>query len=214
MTERNARRTIFTIGHSTHEIGAFMGLLQLHGIEAIADVRSRPYSRWQPQFNREELQSALKARGIAYVFLGKELGARSADPACYDEEGCVDYRKLAGTNLFQAGLRRVRDGARRMRMALMCAEKEPLECHRTILIGRELTRDGGSHVEHILASGALETHESAMKRLIGRKRPSRQQALLPFPMDEEWLDSAYSEQEKRIAYRDESRAKEAQGAGE
>src|SRR5580704_10880407 len=101
--------TVFTIGHSTHEQGHFIDLLGQHGITALCDVRSKPYSRMNPQFNREELEQALLAHDIAYRFLGKELGARSDDPACY-EEGKVQYTRLAQTELFRHGLKRVLSG--------------------------------------------------------------------------------------------------------
>ena len=100
MTESVKEETIYTIGHSTHEIENWISLLKRHRIEAVADVRSVPYSRWQPQFNRESLIDSLKTHGIAYVFLGKELGARTDDPECY-EDGRVKYRLLAKTKLFK-----------------------------------------------------------------------------------------------------------------
>ena len=129
--------TVFTVGHSTHALDDFLALLLRHGITAIADVRSSPYSRMNPQFNRETLHAALKGAGIAYVFLGAELGARSRDPDCY-EDGKVQYDRLARTAAFQRGLARVQQGAAQYRLALMCAEKEPLDCHRTILVARHL----------------------------------------------------------------------------
>ncbi len=207
MMKQKEVSTIYTIGHSSHEFNRFVALLKRHGIEAVADVRSTPYSRWQPQFNREDLESALKTKGIAYVFLGKELGARREDPACY-ESGRVKFRKIAQTALFQAGLQRVRDGSERMRVALMCAEREPLECHRTILVTRELVRSG-SKVAHILANGDVESHEIAMKRLFADMGLPEHEL---FRSEAELLDNAYAEQEKRIAYIDENLAKEAAGA--
>lgn len=155
---------IYTIGHSNHAIEKFLELLQRHQVEAVADVRSNPYSRWNPQYNRENLQSSLKAVGIHYVFLGRELGVRSENPDCY-VEGRLQYDLLAKTDLFQAGIARLKEGASKYRVALMCAEREPLECHRTILVARELeTR--GFNILHILANGDLETHGSAKDRLV------------------------------------------------
>jgi uncharacterized protein (DUF488 family) len=155
---------LYTIGHSNHPIERFLGLLQPHGITAVADVRSTPYSRFNPQFRREKLQAALAGVGIQYVFLGQELGARSQDPACYDAEGRVSYAKLARTELFRNGLQRLITGMADHRISLMCAEREPLECHRTILVARELVREGVP-VTHILADGTLESHEHALQRL-------------------------------------------------
>lgn len=154
---------ILTIGHSNHPIVRFIDLLRLHGVTAVADIRSAPYSRFNPQFNKEALERVLREHGIAYVFLGKELGARSSDPNCYDG-GQVRYERLAQTTQFHSGLARVTKGAKSHRIALMCAEKEPLECHRTLLVARELARQGVS-VSHIHGDGHLERHHTAMSRL-------------------------------------------------
>lgn len=154
---------IYTIGHSNHPLTHFLGLLQGQGVELLADVRSTPYSRFNPQFRREPLAESLAKGGIEYLFLGEELGARSKDRACY-EEGRVSYRKLAGTELFRSGIERLLAAAKTQTVAIMCAEKDPLDCHRTILVARELVK----HVEsiaHILATGEVESHEQAMGRL-------------------------------------------------
>jgi len=156
---------IYTVGHSNHPIEPFIRLLQPHGITALADVRSTPYSRFNPQFRREKLQAALATAGIQYVFLGEELGARSQDPAVYDANGRVSYALLAKTDLFRRGIARLKTGMAEHRISLMCAEREPLECHRTILVSRELVREGVP-VTHILADGSLESHERAMQRLV------------------------------------------------
>ena len=199
---------VFTIGHSTHEFDHFAGLLKQHRINAVADVRSTPYSRWRPQFNREKLAEALKAQGITYVFLGKELGARSNDPACY-ENGRVKYRRLAGAKLFRSGIQRVLDGSQRLNIALMCSEREPLDCHRTILVARELVSSGNKEVIHIHASGKLEAHGAAMQRLCGRLGLTEQNS---FWSPDELQDQAYAAQEEQIAYVDESRTGQAQEA--
>lgn len=188
--------TVFTIGHSTHPQERFIALLRQHGITALCDVRSKPYSRMNPQFNREELEEALLAHGIAYRFLGKELGARSDDPHCY-ERGKVQYGRLAETDLFKRGLKRVLRGMKDgFRVALMCAEKEPLECHRTILVARHLAALGVS-VTHIHADGSLESHDSALSRLARLVNLPEHDM---FHSREELLDGAYRRQEERIAY--------------
>src|SRR5437773_2453789 len=115
---------VFTIGHSAHDLEHFTALLVRHNVTAVADVRSMPYSRVNPQFNRETLKQHLLRAGIAYVFLGKELGARSEDPSCY-VNGKVQYGLLAETDLFRKGLDRVCVGMHKYRLALMCAEKDP-----------------------------------------------------------------------------------------
>lgn len=189
------RNIIFTIGHSTHEIERFLDLLQLNQISVIADVRSSPFSRFNPQFNRESLIKALADRSIQYVFLGKELGARSDDPACY-EGGKVQYRQLAKSVLFKTGIDRILRGIKEHRVALMCAEKEPLDCHRTILVSQELEKIGIS-VRHILADGSLELHNDSLFRLFDLLRLPSEDL---FRSTEELLAEAMALQESKIAY--------------
>lgn len=155
---------VYTIGHSTHPVKRLIELLHAHGVTAVADVRSQPYSRINPQFNRESLLADLRKAHIAYVFLGRELGARSEDPACYVNDK-VQYDLLARTAPFQEGLARIARGSDRYRVALMCAEKDPLTCHRTILVCRHLV-ERGINASHILESGQTESHEEAISRLL------------------------------------------------
>ena len=173
-------------------------LLRQHGITALGDVRSSPFSRFHPQFNKEDLERSVKSSGIRYVFLGKELGARSEDRSCY-ENGRVQYSRLAKTELFKKGLDRVISGSQEFRIALMCAEKEPLECHRTLLVGRALA-DLGVDVQHIHADGQLEKYGDAMKRLLDLVGLPREDL---FRSPEELLADALNRQESRIAYADE-----------
>ncbi len=193
---------IYTIGHSNHPIDRFIALLRQHDIEAVADVRSTPYSRFNPQFRKEKLQAALAAAGIRYVFLGEELGARTKDPACYDEGGRVSYGRLAATDLFRRGLDRLRTGMHSHRIAIMCAEREPLDCHRTILVSRELER-AGVPITHILSDGSLESHRDAMQRLANSLKLAETDL---FRSTDELIEDAYEKQEARIAPRRESLA--------
>ncbi len=192
---------IFTLGHSKHPIERLLALLEAHRISAVADVRSSPHSRFNPQFDRQALRASLKDAGIRYVFLGRELGARSEDTSCY-ERGRIQYDRLARTELFRAGLERVLQGAAKYRLALLCAEKEPLECHRTLLVARAL-HESGAAVQHILADGRLESHEDALERLLELVGlPSRDL----FRSREELVAEALKRQEQRIAYVDERQA--------
>jgi uncharacterized protein (DUF488 family) len=187
---------IYTIGHSNHPIDRFIALLQQHGIGALADVRSTPYSRFNPQFGKERLQAALAGAGIKYVFLGEELGARSKDPTCYDEAGRVSYGRLASTELFRHGLDRLLTGMQTHRIAIMCAEREPLDCHRTILVARELEKSGVP-ITHILADASLEPHRHAMERLASRLKLADTDL---FRTPDELIEDAYEKQGSQIAY--------------
>ena len=187
--------SVLTIGHSTHTLSQFCALLVEHRVTAIADVRSTPYSARNPQFNRDALQETLQDHGLAYVFLGAELGARPASPSCY-VDGRVQYTRLASTDLFQAGLARLRTGIQRYRLALLCAEADPLQCHRTILICRQL-KTPGLMIQHVLPSGILESQEAAERRLLKLHNLSNAEL---FSGAEELLSRAYGLQEDRIAY--------------
>jgi uncharacterized protein (DUF488 family) len=187
--------TIYTVGHSTNTFEQLVSLLRRHEITAVADVRSQPYSRLNPQFNKKPFKAALKNCGLSYVFLGEELGARSADRKCY-VNGKVQYELLAKTAAFQSGLERLRIGATKFRVAIMCAEKEPLACHRTILVSRHL-HERGFNIRHILGTGDLEDHESAITRLVKVLRLPDEDM---FRTRAQIIAQAYTMQAERIAY--------------
>ncbi len=190
---------VYTIGHSTHSAEAFVALLTRHGVDAVADVRSSPYSRYNPQYNRENLKATLSDTGIEYIFLGEELGARAKDRACY-VNGKVDYERLAATPLFQRGLTRIVSDAPQRRIALMCAEKDPLACHRTILVARHVVTRGVA-VRHILEDGAIEEHDAAMSRLLAQLGWPEQDL---FRTREQVIEDAYRHAGNRIAYEEEA----------
>jgi len=185
---------LYTIGHSTHTVEHFIGLLKKHSITAVCDVRSQPYSQFNPQFNRESLKNDLKRNNITYVFLGKELGARSENPSCYID-GKVQYNYLVDEPLFQQGINRLTQGMKQYSIALMCAEKDPITCHRMILVCREMRSIAGQ-INHILANGEIETNSDAESRLLNMLR------IVPdmFKNKDECIEEAYDKQGQRIAY--------------
>lgn len=201
--ERKQQLTIFTIGHSIHPMERFLDLLEMNDITAVADVRSSPFSRHNPQFNKDVLTAGLKKRDIAYVFVGRELGARSDDSSCY-ERGKIRYGRLAGTSIFKAGIERVLSGGQKYCVALMCAEKEPLDCHRTLLVSRALERRGVS-ILHILSDGSTEPQPQTMCRLLDLVGLPQVDM---FYSNEQLIERACDMQEEKIAHVDESLASE------
>ncbi len=145
----------------------FLGLLQQHGIEAVADVRTVPRSRYVPHFNAGQLREALARCAIDYLPFGQELGGRPAGDEFYDEEGHVRYGRLAASPLFQTGLDRVLAGAQASRVALLCSEEDPSRCHRHLLLGRVL-RERGVVVSHIRRDGRIETEADLVAREISQ----------------------------------------------
>ena len=192
---------IYTVGHSSQSIEEFIAPLQRHAVEVVADVRSRPYSARFPHFSREPLCASLKAAGIGYVFLGRELGARRDELECYIG-GQASYEKIAKLPAFAAGIERLLDGARKYRVALMCAEQDPLTCHRTILVCHELKKHGVL-IKHIRRDGALEDHEQAEQRLVEEELGSSGQADMFATAHgfSEILERAYARRAGNIAYR-------------
>ncbi len=157
--------TIHTIGHSDHELPAFLDLLRRHSISLVIDVRSQPYSRWAPQFNRETLARALQEAGLSYRFMGDSLGGRPADRALYDPgEERPNYGRVAATPAYQAGIDRLLELARTARVAILCSEGDHRHCHRNLLITQTLLERGVS-VLHIQPDGAVIAGELPPQQL-------------------------------------------------
>jgi len=158
-TKLTEKRAIFTIGHSNHSLEMFIGLLKSHKIDVLVDVRSKPSSRFSPQFNKEGLEKAVKASGIKYLFMGKELGGRPQGSEFYDNYGFVLYSRIAETPLFLEGIDRLIKGIRTYRVAVMCSEENPANCHRRLLIGRVIA-ERGVGVRHIRGDGRIQDEDS------------------------------------------------------
>ncbi len=191
---------LYTIGHSTHEPQRFLELLHQHNIDEVVDVRSQPYSRHTPWFSREPLERALERAGISYVFLGRELGARRAEGDCY-VGGKASYDRIAAVPSFQQGMERIRQDAAVRRVAVMCAEKEPLDCHRTILVARHAAKF--AKIFHIHADGSLEPHAETEQRLRRLYGLFDSDLFLP---PEAQLAEAYTRRGEEIAYVEETTA--------
>lgn len=159
-----AVRKIYTIGHSTHEIGYFIDLLKTHGINCVVDVRTLAASRFNPQYNKAKLSVSLKDNGITYIHMPEEFGARHADPAL-QTNGRVDFDKVRKSEAFNKGVERLRHGVNKgFTIALMCAEADPLECHRFSLISVALKDK--FEVYHILKDNSVITNLDLEQELL------------------------------------------------
>jgi len=154
---------VFSVGHSNHDIDRFLSLVSSHEIEVVADVRTAPFSRFSSHFNREPLTRELRTHKIDYVFLGRELGGRPDGSDYYDEDGHVRYDRLALSGLFGEGIKRLLRGAAAHKVAMMCSEGDPAQCHRHLLIARVLAEQDVS-VAHILTDGSLTDYASVAQR--------------------------------------------------
>ena len=187
--------TIFSIGHSNHSIDKFLSLLNDFEINMVVDVRSAPFSRMFPQFNQEAFKKSLSDNTIGYLFLGDQIGGRSNDPDDY-LDGQVLYKSLARKEAFKLGINRLKEGSVKYQIAITCSEKEPLDCHRFLLVSEALARSGVV-VRHIHADGTIETHGEALVRLLALHNLSSPDL---FSNDTDRVQEALTLQEKKIAY--------------
>ncbi|MDY3740904.1 MAG: DUF488 domain-containing protein [Selenomonadaceae bacterium] len=197
---------LYTIGHSTVEQDFIIDLLVKYGIDYVYDVRSTPYSRYAEQFNRENIKYALIRHGIGYHYAGAYFGARQEDEYLYNKEGYLDFNKVRQSQKFNKGVEGVKRGLEQGHsIALMCTEKDPIDCHRAIMVARgfELVK---IPVEHILHDGKLQSQHELNMRLLDMFHKDRQQLSL-FDDDmseEEYLEDSYAKRNKDIGFRIEN----------
>ncbi len=193
-------KELFTIGHSNHSLDHFLELLLAHQVSAIADVRSIPYSKYSPQFNKDVLESALRDANINYIFLGRELGASRSEDSCYID-GQAKYDRIAQLPTFRRGLEKVLQGVEHYRVALMCSESDPITCHRTILVCRELKRICPDlEITHILGDGTGERQEMSEERLVNLHK-LQPELFGELTSTSGLIERAYDLQAEKIAYR-------------
>src|SRR5580692_4311185 len=193
---------LFSIGHSNIPADRFIALLRKAGVDAVADVRSTPYSRVFPWFSRKPLEQRLAAEGIVYLPCGGSLGGRPREQSLY-RDGVANYEAMARDAEFQDGLGRLQNDARQHRVCLMCAEREPLDCHRCLLVARALS-ERGLTIGHILHDGTVEPHAATERRLFALTGASDD---LFVTGQDERLAAAYRRRARAVAYRATAGAK-------
>ena len=191
-------RPVHTIGHSDMGREKLIDRLEQYGIELVVDVRSAPYSRHAPQFNREELAGALGQRGIGYIHMGDALGGRPTEDRLYDEQGRAQYGLMALEPKFQEGVRQLAQTAMERRLALLCTEPDPLRCHRTRLAAPVL-EEAGVPVVHIAGDGKIVSHKELMGRLTASwGLPGLEE---PGMTERQVVERAVESQARRVAHR-------------
>jgi uncharacterized protein (DUF488 family) len=177
-------RRLYSVGHSNHSLEALLALLKQHRIEVLVDVRSSPYSKFSPHFDSGPLKKAISSAGLKYLYLGRELGGRPEADEFYDDEGHVLYSRLAESPLFLEGLLRLEAGVQKYRVALLCSEEDPTNCHRRLLIGRALAARQIT-ITHIRGDGRLES-EAQLQDEEDRRRDKDQAVLFVKPRERVW----------------------------
>ncbi len=192
---------LFTIGHSNLEWPTFVQTVRCFEIDLLVDVRSRPHSSRYPQFSQPEFQAALRDAGEHYIFLGEELGGRPEDPKAYGENGVVNYSVRRRAHDFQRGIDRVLAEIEQRTVALLCAEEDPLNCHRFLMVCPELVARG-VEPQHIRKGGVIETQREAEDRLLDAHHFSDVTSGALFPVGRAAaLDDAYVAQAQKCAFR-------------
>ena len=194
--------TIYTIGHSTHQIDYFLELLREYRINCLVDVRSVAASAYNPQYNQEPLKNILKKNNIYYLPFAEEFGARQTDPDLLDKEGKLDFEKVRKGRLFKSGLDRMWQGVDKgYVIAIMCSESEPLDCHRFSMVSVGLVKDG-FEVKHILKDKTIKTNSELEDALIKKyeKKLPQKDLFNPDISNEEQLKEAYRLKNKEIGY--------------
>ena len=159
------KKPIYTIGHGNRKSEDFLALLKEFGIEYVIDVRSQPYSKFNPQFNQNHLKFFLEKNKIKYVFMGDNIGGRPRDRSCYDNEGKVDYESVMTKEFFINGIQRLKTAYdKNVNVVIMCSESNPCECHRSKLIGKVLNTDN-IIVNHIDENGKVKDQATVINEL-------------------------------------------------
>ena len=163
--EATKANLIHTVGHSNLSAESLVGMLKRRGIAQVIDVRSTPYSRYVPHFNRDNIRATLERNGIGYTHMGDALGGRPQDDRLYDRDGRANYELMAQEKTFQDGVRQMEQMAENSHIALMCTEADPLRCHRTLLVSQELA-SRGMNIIHLMQDEQQESHEETMEKLL------------------------------------------------
>lgn len=193
---------IYSIGYSGFDIKDFIGILKSKQISIVIDVRSQPYSQRYPEYNKENLSNTLMCSGIYYRNYAKEFGARQDDRCFYTDEGYLDFDLFAKSPGFSHGFKKLIDSMERdYVIALMCAEKDPINCHRAILVSRVFAKSG-YRVVHILPDNAEMTQADIESRLLNMYFPDRNQITLFDEAldDNDYLALAYKKRNSEIGY--------------
>lgn len=195
-----SKYNLYTIGYAGFELDDFISVLKENSVGALVDVRSSPYSSFHEIYNQENLENNLKKNGIYYLFLGESLGARPKDRSLYTDN-VVDFTKVKNSSPFIQGCHRIHDGLRKIAICMMCAEKDPITCHRTILVADAFRNYfPEAHIYHIQQDGKIETQHQIDRRIMVKYHLEQEDFFKSFSQR---LRQAYALQEKAIAYRED-----------
>lgn len=197
---------IYTIGHSNYPVEKLIVMLRQYNIDCVVDIRGIPYSKYNVQYNKEEIEKKLNEEGFLYIYMAKEFGANRSNKLSYNEEGYSDFEKVVKEEVFLKGIERLKTGCKKgYRIALLGAMQDPIRCHRSILVGRELKKYG-FNVKHILDSCMTVSQEKIEENLLNKYFPNRWQITIDNLVgnsvsEEKMIKESYRMANKEIGYR-------------
>lgn len=200
---------IYTIGHSNYPVERLIDMLKHYNIDTVVDIRGTPYSKYNVQYNKEVIEHTLKEAGFIYIYMATELAAKRINKISYNEEGYSDFEKVVNEESFKNGIQRLKNGVLKgYKIALLGAMQDPIRCHRSILVGRELIKYG-FNVKHILDDYKLASQKDLEQNLLDKYFMDRNQITIDNLLgnsksEEELIKDAYRLANKEIGYRIEN----------
>ena len=201
---------IYTIGHSNYTTERLIDMLKYHNINCVVDIRGTPYSKYNVHFNKEVISEDLKKAGFVYIYMARELAAKRFNKLhSYNELGYADFDKVIKEETFLSGIERLKNGTSKgYRIALLGAMQDPIRCHRSILVGRELIKHG-FNVKHILDDYSIASQSDLERDILEKYFPDRNQLTIDNLIgdaltEEDMINEGYKKANKEIGYRIEN----------
>ncbi|AYE35334.1 DUF488 domain-containing protein [Clostridium septicum] len=197
---------IFTIGHSNYTVEKLIDMLKHYDINCVVDIRGTPYSKYNIQFDKENIKYTLNKEGFIYIYMAKELAAKRENKISYNNEGYSDFEKVVYENEFINGIKRLKDGCTKgYRIALLGAMQDPIRCHRSILVGRALRKEG-FNVKHIIDDYSIISQDKIESNILDKYFNNRAQLTIDYLLgndltEEEMINEGYRLANKEIGYR-------------
>ncbi|MEG0297481.1 MAG: DUF488 domain-containing protein [Clostridium sp.] len=200
---------IYTIGHSNYSLERLVEMLRFFNIDCVVDIRGTPYSKYNIQFNKEVIEESLKRAGFTYIYMAKEFAAKRENKASYNKDGYSDFEKVINEEDFKLGIDRLKLGIKKgFKIVLLGAMQDPIRCHRSVLVGRELIKHG-FNMKHILDDYSLASQDDIDEMILEKYHSNRNQITIDSLLGdglstEEMIVDGYRKANKEIGYRIEN----------
>lgn len=200
---------IYTIGHSNYPVERLIDMLKHYNIDTVVDIRGTPYSKYNVQYNKETIEHTLKKEGFIYIYMATEFAAKRINKVSYNKEGYSNFEKVINEESFKNGIQRLKNGVLKgYKIVLLGAMQDPIRCHRSILVGRELIKYG-FNVKHILDDYTLASQKDLEQNLLDKYFINRNQITIDNLLgtsknEEDLIKDAYKLANKEIGYRIEN----------